>query len=82
MLKFPGLISTALRTGTPLPQITPCPLLDRFMLRRYGLNVVHQESEDDYGLLCNLTMDTLQNEQYMSASMSPKCFLVLNADSL
>jgi hypothetical protein len=71
MLKRSGLISTALRTGTPLPQITPCPLLDRFMLRRYGLNVVHQESEDDYGLPRNLTMDTLKNEQYMSASMLP-----------
>ncbi|TRM68618.1 hypothetical protein BD626DRAFT_119094 [Schizophyllum amplum] len=60
-----SLISTALRTGTPLPQITPCPLLDRFMLHFHGLNVIHKESEEDYGLPRTLTLETLENEQYL-----------------
>ena len=43
------MISTALRTGNSLPQITPCPLLDRFMLYHHGLNVIRQEEGDDVG---------------------------------
>lgn len=58
------MISTALRTGTALPQITPCPLLDRFQTQ-YGLHVIHKDSEEDYGLPRTLTLDTLQNEQYL-----------------
>jgi len=42
-------IFNALHMSFPLPQITPYPVLDRFMLRRDSLNVVHKESEDDYG---------------------------------
>ncbi|KAG1767104.1 hypothetical protein EDD22DRAFT_876477 [Suillus occidentalis] len=61
-----SLISNALRTGSPLPQITPCPLLDRFMLRHHGLNVVHEESEDNYGLPRTLTIETLENLQYLT----------------
>lgn len=34
------------------------------MARQHGL-VIHTESEDDYGLPRTLTLDTLQNEQYM-----------------
>ncbi|KAG1814722.1 uncharacterized protein BJ212DRAFT_1361725 [Suillus subaureus] len=61
-----SLISNALRTGSPLPQITPCPLLDRFMVRHHGLNVVHEESEDNYGLPRMLTVETLENLQYLT----------------
>jgi hypothetical protein len=61
-----GMISTALRTGTPLPQITPCPLLDRFILYHHGLNVMRHEDDDDYGLPRTMSMDVLENEQYMS----------------
>ncbi|KAG0699492.1 hypothetical protein DFH29DRAFT_983489 [Suillus ampliporus] len=61
-----SLISNALRTGSPLPQITSCPLLDRFMVRHHGLNVVHEESEDNYGLPRTLTVDTLENLQYLT----------------
>ncbi|KAG1817351.1 hypothetical protein EV424DRAFT_1324468 [Suillus variegatus] len=61
-----SLVSNALHTGSPLPQITPCPLLDRFMLRHHGLNVVHEESEDDYGLPRTLTVETLENLQYLT----------------
>ncbi|KAJ7510139.1 hypothetical protein B0H11DRAFT_1957855 [Mycena galericulata] len=62
-----SMISTALRTGCPLPQITPCPLIDRFSQTHweYGLNIIHRESEDDYGLPRELTLETLQNEQYL-----------------
>jgi hypothetical protein len=60
-----AMISHSLRSGGPLPQITPCPLLDHFMARHHGLNVIHQESGDDYGLPRTLTVDTLKNEQYL-----------------
>lgn len=63
------MISNSLRSGQPLPQITPCPLLDRFMARQHGLNVIHQESEDDFGLPRTLTMDTLRDEQYLIFSV-------------
>ncbi|EPS93995.1 hypothetical protein FOMPIDRAFT_156436 [Fomitopsis schrenkii] len=61
-----SMISTSLRTGTPLPQVTPCPLVDRFMIYTHGLNIVRQEEDDDYGLPRTLTIDTLENEQYLS----------------
>lgn len=65
MLTMIALISTSLRTGNPLPQITPCPLLDRFMAYTHGLNVIRQEADDDYGLPRTMTIDTLENEQYL-----------------
>ena len=58
------MISSSLRTGSPLPQITPCPLLDRFLLQYHGLNVIHKAGED-YGLPRSMTFDTLKNEQYL-----------------
>ncbi|KAJ6463830.1 hypothetical protein C8R47DRAFT_1156945 [Mycena vitilis] len=58
------MVSTALRTGCALPQITPCPLIDRFQ-SQFGLNVIHKDSEDDYGLPRTLTLETLKNEQYL-----------------
>ena len=63
-----GMISTALRTGTPLPQITPAPLLDRFLREHPGLNVLQQEAADEAGLPRTVTFDTLQDEQYMYIS--------------
>lgn len=60
-----GLISTSLRTGGPLPQITPCPLFDRFVMYQHGLNVIRQEADDDYGLPRTMTIDTLEDEQYL-----------------
>ncbi|KAJ7286108.1 hypothetical protein C8J57DRAFT_1431688 [Mycena rebaudengoi] len=60
-----SMISTALRTGSALPQITPCPLLERFTQPQYGLNVIHKEAEEDFGLPRALTLETLQNEQYL-----------------
>ncbi|KAF5346488.1 hypothetical protein D9756_010113 [Leucocoprinus leucothites] len=60
-----SMIASSLRTGNPLPQITPGPLIDRFMLKYHGLDIIHKESEEDYGLPRSLTLDTLQNEQYL-----------------
>jgi len=60
-----SMISTSLRTGTPLPQITPCPLLDRFSRYSHGLNIVRQEADGEYGLPKTMTIDTLENEQYL-----------------
>lgn len=65
-----AMISSSLRTGSPLPQISPCPLLDRFMLQYHGLDVIHKEAEDDYGLPRTLTLDTLQNEQYLFVKLT------------
>jgi Aromatic acid exporter family member 2 len=59
------MISTALRTGNPLPQVTPCPLLDRFIRHHHGLNVIRNEEDDDYGLPRTMSIDVLENEQYM-----------------
>ncbi|KIK91214.1 hypothetical protein PAXRUDRAFT_150011 [Paxillus rubicundulus Ve08.2h10] len=61
-----SLISSALRTGNPLPQVTPCPLLDRFMERQHGLSVIHEGSDDDFGLPKVLTMETLESLQYLT----------------
>ncbi|KIJ63943.1 hypothetical protein HYDPIDRAFT_112430 [Hydnomerulius pinastri MD-312] len=61
-----SLISSSLRTGNPLPQVTPCPLLDRFMVRHHGLNVIHEESADDFGLPKTLTLETLESLQYLT----------------
>ncbi|KAH6904695.1 hypothetical protein BKA70DRAFT_1296143 [Coprinopsis sp. MPI-PUGE-AT-0042] len=58
------MVSSSLRTGCALPQITPCPLLDRFTLRNNGLDVIHRDAEEDFGLPRLLTMETLQDEQY------------------
>jgi len=60
-----GLISTTLKTGNPLPQVTPCPLLNRFIERHHGFGVIHQESEDDLGLPKTLTIETLESLQYL-----------------
>ncbi|KAF9035517.1 hypothetical protein BJ165DRAFT_1533514 [Panaeolus papilionaceus] len=60
-----SMVSSCLRTGTPLPQVTPCPLQDRFMLRYHELEVIHKEAEEDYGLPRIMTLETLKDEQYM-----------------
>jgi hypothetical protein len=59
------MISSSLHTGYPLPQITPCPLLDRSMSIYQGLDVIQKEAGEDYGLPRILNLETLQNEQYL-----------------
>ncbi|KZP16769.1 hypothetical protein FIBSPDRAFT_1047238 [Athelia psychrophila] len=64
------MISNSLRSGQPLPQITPCPLLDRYMIKHHGLQVIHQDADDeDYGIPRTLTMETLKSEQYLMFSV-------------
>ncbi|KAG5730014.1 hypothetical protein E4T56_gene20195 [Termitomyces sp. T112] len=65
VLSVMTMISTALRSGSALPQISPCPLLDRFMTLYHGLDIIHKESEEDYGLPRTLTLETLKDEQYL-----------------
>ena len=59
-----GMISTALRTGSPLPQVTPCPLLDRFVATLPGFNITRKD-EEDFGLPRTITVETLEDEQYL-----------------
>lgn len=66
-----GLISTALRSGTPIPQITPCPLLNRFLRYNHGLNVVLEEEDEEFELPKTTTVDVLKDDQYMYVSSLP-----------
>ncbi|KIM37705.1 hypothetical protein M413DRAFT_448230 [Hebeloma cylindrosporum] len=79
-----SMISSSLRTGTALPHITPCPLIDRFMLKYHGLDVIHRDAEEDYGLPRTLTMDVLRNEEYLmfSVGISTAFSLVNRLDRL
>lgn len=56
--------STALKTGSPLPFLSPAPLIDRFQkrARHYGFRVVLNEEE---GLPNELTLDTLGQIDYL-----------------
>lgn len=58
------MISTALRTASPLPQITPV-LLEQFLRAQQGLEVLQHRAEADSGLPRSLTIETLEQEQYM-----------------
>lgn len=78
---FLGLISSSLRTGSPLPQVTPSPLLNRFMERPHGLNVVHEESEEDFGLPKVLTEETLESLQYLYVAAPPPLSFVTRSSS-
>ncbi|EIW75984.1 hypothetical protein CONPUDRAFT_93215 [Coniophora puteana RWD-64-598 SS2] len=79
-----SMITTSLKTGNPLPQITPCPLLHRYSHRQHGLNVVHEQSEEDYGLPRTLKLDTLENIQYLvfSVGVSTTFSIFLRLDRL
>ncbi|KAN0063991.1 hypothetical protein ACQY0O_003597 [Thecaphora frezii] len=71
-----SMCSTALKTASPLPQITPCPLLDRFMLFEHGFDVRYPDhgagGDDDEGseLLATLpkkiSLATLKDEEYLA----------------
>ena len=41
------------------------------MLKYHGLDIIHKESEEDYGLPRALTLDMLQDEQYLYAPWYP-----------
>ena len=58
----PGLISPALRNGTPIPRITPYPLLDRFLRYSHGFNVVREDEDGKDGLPKTTTPDLLEDK--------------------
>ncbi|KAG6862124.1 hypothetical protein C0995_005936 [Termitomyces sp. Mi166 len=84
VLSVMTMISTALRSGSALPQISPCPLLDRFMSLYHGFDIIHKESEEDYGLPRTLTLETLKNEQYLffCVGVSTAYSLIVRLDRL
>jgi hypothetical protein len=59
-----SMINTALRTGQPLPQITPCPLIDRFMARAHPLGLAVDAPEGDAADLPSIAV--LEDAQYMT----------------
>lgn len=61
------MISTALRTARPLPQLTPV-LLEQFLRAQQGLDVLQPSVEDESSLPRSVTIETLEDEQYMCAS--------------
>jgi len=79
-----NMVSTALRLGSPLPQITPSPLLDRFVRHHPGLNILRPDSDDDLGLPRVLSIETLKNEQYLyfSVGVATAHGIVLRLDRL
>ncbi|KIY62539.1 hypothetical protein CYLTODRAFT_494564 [Cylindrobasidium torrendii FP15055 ss-10] len=75
-----SMITTALRTGEPLPQITPCPLVNRFYSQSSG----DMDEENDFRLPKRVTTETLQDEQYLmfSVGMSTAFDIIRGVDEL
>jgi hypothetical protein len=63
-----GMINTSLRTGQPLPQVTPCPLLDRFLARQHGLAIY---ASNDFGSADTPEMSVLEDAQYLCVIPHP-----------
>jgi len=65
-----SMIHTALQTRTPLPQITPCPLIDRFLVQdSEHRDVLRYEALSNTEIPHALTIETLENEQYLCFSV-------------
>lgn len=68
-----SLCSTALKTASPMPQITACPLVDRFLLFEHGFDVTHTHGtappEWLEGLPKKITLATLADQEYMHFSV-------------
>lgn len=76
--------STALQTGAPLPQITPCPLLDRYLLYRPGFSITRDDDDDHLGLPVHITYDILSDPDYFNYAVgcSTVAGLVIRLDKL
>ncbi|PWN49312.1 hypothetical protein IE53DRAFT_369881 [Violaceomyces palustris] len=76
--------STALRTASPLPQITPCPLVDRFLLFEHGFAITRDDEADDLGLPRTINLSTLSDQEYMYFAVGVSSFfgLVSRLDKL
>ncbi|CBQ69669.1 conserved hypothetical protein [Sporisorium reilianum SRZ2] len=82
-----SMCSTALKTGQPLPQITPCPLVDRFMDTPHGFSTyLPGDGHDDIlaSLPAKITLATLQDAEYMTFSVGVSTLfgLVMRVDKL
>ncbi|KAL1410159.1 hypothetical protein Q8F55_004164 [Vanrija albida] len=57
---------SALRAGTPLPQITPGPLIVKYHMSKHkGFSVPHDPGQHHDDIPNHVTTDVLQGEQYM-----------------
>nr|XP_031859088.1 uncharacterized protein CI109_005438 [Kwoniella shandongensis]KAA5526160.1 hypothetical protein CI109_005438 [Kwoniella shandongensis] len=66
LLSVLSMCSTALRAGTPLPQITPSPLVARFRMgKTKGLDLPHDPTDQTGELPSLVTVDVLESENYM-----------------
>ena len=88
-----SMCSTALKTGEPLPQITPCPLVDRFMDTPHGFNaylptqegMAHTAWDEILATLpSKITLSMLEDEEYMTFSVGVATLfgLVVRIDKL
>jgi hypothetical protein len=72
VLSVISMCSTALKTAEPLPQVTPCPLVDRFMDTPHGFNAylpddVHTATDPLLAELpTKITLQTLEDAEYMT----------------
>ncbi|KIR40091.1 hypothetical protein I307_04809 [Cryptococcus deuterogattii 99/473] len=61
-----SMCSTALRAGTPLPQITPSPLVARFRMgKTKGLDLPQDPTDQSGELPSLVTVDVLESDNYM-----------------
>ncbi|KDN53019.1 hypothetical protein K437DRAFT_219732 [Tilletiaria anomala UBC 951] len=76
--------STALQSGMPLPQITPCPLLDRFLLLKPGFAITQDDDEDNLGLPTHVTFATVCDPAYLNFAVgaSTAAGLIIRLDKL
>lgn len=64
-----SMTSSSLRAGTPLPQITPCPLVERLYQKKYGLTVAHADGDSD-DIPESVTVDVLESEEYLKYALA------------
>ncbi|GAC98298.1 hypothetical protein PHSY_005891 [Pseudozyma hubeiensis SY62] len=85
-----SMCSTALKTASPLPQVTPCPLVDRFMDTPHGFNIAQDTTASGHmdeilaTLPSKITFETLQDAEYMTFSVGVATLfgLVVRVDKL
>lgn len=56
--------ATSIKTGMPLPQITPCPLVDRGYSAKMGLDLGVKDEEIPEGLPSHIDFNVLKSEEY------------------
>lgn len=56
--------ATSIKTGMPLPQITPCPLVDRGYSAKLGVELSNKTEEIPHGLPTHIDFNVLQSQEY------------------